>query len=309
MSYQIRNWSEYNAGLKQRGSVTFWLSPDVLLNWKRTETSGKRGASQTYSDLAIASFETVKSVYRLAGRQTQGFIESIFGLSGIVLEVPDHSTIPWRKGGLEIPLPVVPKTGALHVVIDSTGIKVYGEGEWKTRQHGVSKRRTWLKLHLSVDETTGEILSAAVTGNDVHDGEMFEDLLDGIEDELEQVSADGAYDQKHCYDKLMERKARAGIPPRKNAKLWKHGNSKGPAHPRDANLREIRIKGRKKWKQESNYHRRSIAETTMSRVKAIFGGVVRSRSFPNQATELLLQCAALNRMIQVAKPDSFHVGT
>lgn len=307
MSYRVRNWSEYNAGLKQRGSVTFWLDEAALTNWNESELSGSRGASKQYSDVAIATFETVKSVYRLAGRQTQGFIESLFGLMGLSLEVPDHSTVSRRKGALEIILPVVPSSGALHVVIDSTGIKVYGEGEWKTRQHGVSKRRTWLKLHLSVDEASGEILSAVVTGNDTHDSEVFEDLLDGIGGEIDQVSADGAYDQLHCYDALIALEAKAGIPPRKNAKILQHGNRKAPAHPRDENLRSIRRQGKGKWKQESNYHRRSLAETTMSRVKAIFGGVVRSRKFENQAAELLLQCSALNRMIQVAKPESVKV--
>jgi len=307
MSYRIRNWSEYNAGLKQRGSITFWLNAEAIEGWLEPEKSGKRGASKRYSDTAIATFETIKAVYRLAGRQTQGFIESLFALMGVALPVPDHTTVSRRKKHLTVTLPVVPKQGAVHVVVDSTGIKVYGEGEWKTRQHGVSKRRTWLKLHLSVDESTGEILSAAVTGNDVHDSEVFEDLLDGIDEEIDQVSADGAYDQRHCYDALMEHEAKASIPPRKNAKIWQHGNCKAPAHPRDENLRQIRRTSRQQWKRECDYHRRSIAETTMFRAKAIFGGVVRSRLFENQAVELLLQCAALNRMIQLAKPDSVPI--
>lgn len=308
MSDRTRNWSEYNAGLKQRGSVTFWLDEAALEGWSESDLSGQRGASKRYSDLAIATFETVKSVYRLAGRQTQGFIDSLFRLMGLNLEVPDHSTVSRRKGDLEIVLPVVPSSRAIHVVIDSTGIKVYGEGEWKTRQHGVSKRRTWLKLHLSVDEASGEILSAVVSGNDTHDSEVFEDLLNGLTaTEVEQVSADGAYDQLHCYDALREIGAKAGIPPRRSAKIQRHGNCKAPAHPRDENLRSIRRQGRKKWKRESNYHRRSIAETTMYRAKAAFGGVVRSRKFENQATELLLQCSALNRMIQLAKPESVKV--
>ena len=274
MSYKIRNWSEYNAGLKKRGSLTFWLEEKVLEQWLQKQRSGKRGASQTYSDIAIATFETMKLIYGLAGRQTEGFLGSIFSLMKIELPVPEHSTVSRRKGKLEVMLPVVPKQGKVHVVVDSTGVKVYGEGEWKTRQHGVSKRRTWRKLHLGVDESTGEILSAVVTTNDFHDGEMLEELLDGIEQEIEQVSADGAYDQGHCYDSISKRQAKAAIPP---------------------------------WKKNSNYHRRSLAETTMFRLKCIFGGKVGSRKFNNQATELLLQCSALNRMIQAAKPDSVWV--
>ncbi|MBE9033398.1 IS5 family transposase [filamentous cyanobacterium LEGE 11480] len=307
MSYRIRNWSEYNVGLTQRGSLTFWLDASVISSWVLPCLSGRRGASQRYSDIAIATFVTVKSVYGLAGRQTAGFLASLLGLMGLSLPVPDHSTVSRRQAQLEVALPVVSKQGSVHVVVDSTGIKVYGEGEWKTRQHGISKRRTWRKLHLSVDEATGEILSAVVSTNNVHDSEVFETLIEQISGPIEQVSADGAYDQRHCYDAIAEREAKAGIPPQKHAKIWQHGNCKAPPHLRDENLRQIRRRGRKAWKRDANYHRRSLAETTMSRLKAIFGGKVRSRTFDNQAAELLLQCAALNRMIQTAKPDTFWV--
>jgi len=303
--YRIRNWSEYNAGLKQRGSLTFWLDESVLEGWIVPELSGKRGASVWYSDLAMMTMATVKAVYRLAGRQCQGFLESIFELMGIELSVPDHSTLSRRLSRLTVALPVVPKEGARHVVVDSTGVKVYGEGEWKTRQHGISKRRTWRKLHLGVDEATGEILAAVVTTNDVHDGEVLKDLLETIEGDIEQVSTDGAYDHRHCYDEIAERGAKPVIPPRKDAIIWQHGNCKAPPHPRDENLRYIRQHGRKKWKRDANYHRRSLAETTMFRFKTIFGGNLSSRKFDNQAVELFIKCAALNRMIQIAKPDSY----
>ncbi|NJN49267.1 MAG: IS5 family transposase [Alkalinema sp. RL_2_19] len=304
MSQVIRNWSDYNAGLKQRGSLTFWLDEDVLSRWVEPELSGQRGESRYYSDVAIATMATIKSVYSLAGRQCQGFLASIFELMGLDLAVPDHSTLSRRLGQLTVSLPVVDKATARHVVVDSTGVKVYGEGEWKTRQHGISKRRTWRKLHLGIDEATGEILVGVVTTNQVHDGTVLKDILDGIEDDIEQVSADGAYDHRHCYDEITERQAKPVIPPRQDAVIWQHGNGKAPPHPRDENLRYIRKHGRKKWKRDANYHRRSLAETTMFRFKTIFGGKLRSRKFDNQAAELLLQCAVLNRMIQIAKPDS-----
>jgi hypothetical protein len=305
--YRIRNWSEYNAGLKQRGSFTFWLDEAVLATWYNPTLSGKPGASNDYSDLAIITFVTLKAVYHQAGRQTQGLLESLFELMGIDLEVPDHSTVSRRMGKLEIVLPVVPKAQAVHVVVDSTGVKVYGEGEWKTRQHGISKRRTWRKLHLGVDESTGEILAAVVTTNDVHDGEVLSDVLEQIDDEVEQVTTDGAYDHRHCYEEIAQREAKAVIPPRKDAVIWQHGNCNAPPHLRDENLRYIRKYGRKKWKRNSGYHRRSLAETTMFRCKAIFGGSLSSRKFDNQAVELFIKCAALNRMIQIAKPDSYEV--
>lgn len=305
--YRIRNWSEYNAGLKTRGSLTFWVEESVLEQWVVEDLSGKPGASPLYSDLAIQTMATVKAVYRLAGRQCQGFLESIFELMGIDLPVPDHSTLSRRVGKLAIDLPVIPKQGARHVVVDSTGVKVYGEGEWKTRQHGVSKRRTWRKLHLGVDEATGEIVAMVVTTNDVADGEVLEDILEQIEHEIEQVSTDGAYDHRHCYDEIDARGAKAVIPPRKDAKIWQHGNRKDKPHQRDENLRSIRKHGRKRWKRDSGYHRRSIAETTMFRFKTIFGGNLSARKFDNQAVELFIKGVALNRMIQIAKPDSYKV--
>ncbi|MEL7330569.1 MAG: IS5 family transposase, partial [Cyanobacteria bacterium J06559_1] len=254
MSYRIRNWSEYNAGLKQRGSLTFWLDAEAIAAWEVNDKSGRPGASPTYSDIAIATFETLKAVYRQAGRQTEGLLRSLFELMGIDLSVPEHSTVSRRKRRLMVSLPVVPKSGAVHLVVDSTGIKVYGEGEWKTRQHGISKRRTWRKLHLGIDEETGEILAAVVTTNDVHDGTVLKDLVEGAEADIEQVSADGAYDQLGCYDVIEQQRARAAIPPRKNAKIQRHGNCKAPPHPRDQNLRLIRQHGRKAWKKAIGYH-------------------------------------------------------
>ncbi len=307
MSYRIRNWSEYNAGLKQRGSLTFWIEESVLASWIVPNLSGKPGASVFYSDLAILTIATLKAIYGLAGRQCQGFVESIFELMGIDRLVPDHSTVSRRLGKLSIDLPAIAKAEAKHVVVDLTGVKVYGEGEWKTRTHGISKRRTWRKLHLGVDEQTGEILAAMVTTNDFSDGQMLPNLLDQIEGEIEQVSADGAYDQKQCYDAIRDREAKAAIPPRRGAKIWHHGNRKSERHNRDENLRRVRKVGRKAWKQESHYHRRSIAETTMFRFKTIFSSSVRSRKFDNQAVELFIKCAALNRMIQIAKPNSYRV--
>ena len=305
--YRIGNWSEYNAGLKQRGSITFWLSTNVIEKWLLQEKTGRRGASHTYSDIAIATMSTIKSVFSLAGRQAQGFIESVFELMNLNLPVPDHSTVSRRLGSLKIELPVYDSGQPRHLVVDSTGIKVYGEGEWKTRQHGISKRRTWRKLHLGVDETTGEILSAVVTTNDYHDSQVLGDILDGVEEAIVQVSGDGAYDTNGCYERIQQRQAKAGIPPRKNAKIQQHGNCKAQPLLRDENLRAIRQIGRKKWKKESGYHRRSIAETTMFRLKCIFGGGLSSREFDNQAAELFLQCAALNRMIQICQPKSYIV--
>jgi transposase len=300
--YRIRNWSAYDAALKQRGSLTFWIDDEVLKGWLNTEKTGKRGASWTYSDLAIATMSTMGSVMHLRGRQTEGFMTSLFQLMKVDLPVPDHSTVSRRLGKLSIVLPVVEGTGPRHVVVDSTGVKVYGEGEWKVRQHGYSKRRTWRKLHLGVDESTGEILSAVVSTNNVSDDEAFGDLLDGIEGEIEAVSADGAYDKRKCYDAIAERAAEAHIPPREDAQYW---DKEGETHARNQTLNRIEAVGRAEWKRESGYHRRSLAETMMFRFKTIFGDTCSRRTFNNQASELLLACAALNRMTHLGMPDSY----
>ena len=300
--YRLRNWSEYDAALKNRGSLTFWVDEEVLAGWLNDQKTGKRGASRLYSDLAIATMSTMGSVLNLAGRQTEGFMESLFGLMGVELEVPDHSTVSRRLGKLRVRLPIVEGDGPRHVVVDSTGIKVYGEGEWKVRQHGYSKRRTWRKLHLGVDEATGEILAAVVSTNNVSDDEVFEDILNGVEGEIEAVSADGAYDKRKCYDAIEARGAQANIPPREDAQYWE---KEGATHARNQNLNRIEEIGRAEWKQESGYHRRSLSETMMFRFKVTFGNTCSRRTFDNQAAEILLACAVLNRMTQLGMPDSY----
>ena len=291
--------------MKQRGSLTFWLNQEVIDQWLNQKKTGRKGASNTYSNVAIELMATLSTLYSLAGRQTEGFLASIFSLMGVDLPVPDHTTLSRRLGKLNIDIPVMPAKEAIHLVVDSTGVKVYGEGEWKTRIHGVGKRRTWRKLHLGVNEATGEIVTAVVSTNNVSDDQVFGQLLEVVESEIAQVSGDGAYDKSKCYDLASHRGAKPTIPPRKNAVIWHHGNCKDTPHPRDENLREIRRVGRKKWKRESGYHRRSLSETTMFRLKVIFGGKLRRRKFDNQATELFVQCAILNRMIQNCQPESY----
>lgn len=306
-SYRVRNWNSYDAALKQRGSLSFWIDEEVIAGWLNEQRSGRRGASKHYSDGAIALIATVQSLFHLPGRQTEGFVESLFALMGIDLPVPDHSTLSRRMGKVEVEMPVAPSEGAIHVVVDSTGVKVHGEGEWKVRQHGVDKRRTWRKLHVGVNEATGEILSAVASTNNFSDDQALVDILDGIESEIEQVSGDGAYDKRKCYKAIAARGAQPTIPPRKDAALWKDEPDCQKEHPRNQVLERINQVGRQQWKQESGYHRRSLAETTMFRFKTIFGATLRRRLFDNQAIELFLKCAALNRMFQLGKPDSYKL--
>jgi len=190
------------------------------------------------------------------------------------------------------------------LVVDSTDLKIYGEGEWNVRQYGYRKRRTWRKLHLAVDAHTHEIAAAEVTENDVHDGEMLEPLLNNVVEPIASVAADGTYDQRTCYDLLYKRTAKALIPPRKNARIWQHGHSRAQRLSRDEALRRIRKIGRKGWKVESGYHRRSLAETAIFRIKQIFGDHLSGRMNESQRIEALLRCKALNIMTSLGMPKS-----
>lgn len=304
-TYRLRNWKEYNASLVARGSLTLWVSQDVLSAWQQHERTGRRGAPRTYTDTAILCMATLEEVYHLPLRATEGLMRSVIKLLEVELAVPDYTTLCRRRRSLALSLPCRKKTEPLHMVVDSTGIKVYGEGEWKVRQHGLSRRRTWRKLHLGVDEATLEFVAVAVSTNDFKDSQILPDLLEQVEDKISQVSADGAYDSRNCYEAIRQREARAAIPPQKRAKIWQHGNTKAEKHIRDENLRSIRRQGRREWKRESGYHRRSLAETQVFRVKTIFGERVSARSFEGQAAQLLVRCAALNRMTHLGMPVSY----
>lgn len=304
--YRLRNWREYNSALVQRGSLTLWLNEEVVTAWRNTEATGKRGHPRTYTETAILTMATIQEIYHLPLRQTEGLMGSILTLLKVALPVPDYSTLSRRRATLEVALPRTRSTEALHVVVDSTGVKVFGEGEWKVRQHGYTYRRTWRKIHLGVDEASGEIVAAVVTTNNYSDSQVLPDLLTQVEEAIKQMSGDGGYDRRNCYEAIQARQAQATIPPQHNAKIWRHGNTKAERLARDENLRRIRQIGRAAWKRESGYHRRSLAETTMFRLKGIFGDRVAARSFAGQAAQVLVRCAALNRLTQLGMPDSYQ---
>lgn len=304
--YRIRNWPAYNAALIARGSLTLWVDEEAVQAWRYTGPT-QRGAQDVYAEAAISCVLTLRAVYPLALRATEGLARSVLALLEVALPVPSYSTLSRRAAELTVTLGALPRSTPLHLVIDSSGFKVYGEGEWKVRQHGWSKRRTWRKLHLAVDEATGEIVAAVASEAGVTDDDALPDLLGQVPGEIRQVSTDGAYDKGHCYDALAERGAKAVIPPRRDAKIWQHGNCAGAPWQRDENLRAIRQQGRRRWKQDSGYHRRSLAETTFFRCKTIFGPPLHARAFPQQATELFLKVAALNRMTHLGMPDSYRL--
>jgi hypothetical protein len=213
--YRLRNWRDYNAALVRRGSLTLWIDADAVAGWAAGGRPGRRGRPPVYSDLAITVLLTLKAIYHLTLRSTEGFATSVFALLGVRLRVPDFSTLSRRERTLDVALPVRPVTAPLSWVIDSTGLKIYGEGEWKVRQHGWTRHRRWLRLHLAVDAATGELRSLGASTNDVSDPEMLPSMLAAERAPLRQVTGDGIYDQWSCWDAVAARpeRPRAVFPP------------------------------------------------------------------------------------------------
>jgi hypothetical protein len=307
--YRVKNWSEYDQALVQRGSLTIWLSDDFEKSWQYAGEK-QRGSQFDYSVQAITIMLMMKNVFHLPNRATEGFVVSVFAMLGVKLSVPDHTTLSRRGKDLKVVLPKK-TSGHIDIVMDSTGLKVHGEGEWKVRTHGKSKRRTWRKLHIGADPESSEIEAVALTENSVDDAKIAEALLNQIDQPIDRFAADGSYDKRKVYDTLNRQAPQATvlIPPRKNAHICQHGNTHAERMKRDENLRTIRKSGRKAWKEHSGYHMRSLAETTMFRFKTIFGDRLSARLLKTQTTQALICCAALNRMTHLGMPDSYNVSS
>lgn len=298
--FSVRNWREYNESLVARGSIIFWFSDEALANWYHENNDGKRGRPFTYSDSTMELFLSIRELLRLPYRQTEGFVRGLLALVADGLNVPDFTSAAKRAAKLGVALPVLPRRGQVDVVLDSTGLKVFGEGEWKVRQHGPGKRRTWRKLHLAIDPVTQEIVAEVLTTNAGHDADQAETLLAEVPRKIKSVTADGAYDKWKVYEAIDLRQARPKIPPRHDAKIKRHANTAGPRLARDEAIRSIRRIGRKNWKKRIGYHCRSLAETAVFRLKTIFGPILKNRKLPNQRTEARLRCKLLNRFTQSA---------
>jgi IS5 family transposase len=309
--YRIRNWPDYNAALVARGSLTFWVDEHSLATWLEPTPTNQPGRPFTYSDMAVQCMALLSCVYRLPLRSTQGLLHSVLQLMGLSLPTPHYSTLCRRRQKLQVMLPLRSKTEPLHVVVDSTGLKLFGEGEWKVRMHGWSRHRTWLRLHIGVDEATGEVRAAQLTPRHQGDKEMLPHLLQQVSMPIAQVSGDGGYDFMSCYDAIEDVDAHATISLRCNARLANNGQMQ----QRDINLKRIRELqgrrrndpnwGRKQWKKESGYHRRSLVETCMMRLKMLFGDKLNARNAKAQKHQALLRCHALNRMTHLGMPRSY----
>jgi hypothetical protein len=304
--YRVTNWSEYDAALRQRGSLTVWFSDEAVAAW-RAEPRTTRGGQPHYSALAIRTALTLRAVFRLALRQTEGLIGSILRLLGLDLAVPDHSTLSRRAETLEVPRPCASSRGPVHLLVDSTGLRLCGSGEWLLEKHGTRRRRTWRKLHIGVDAETGQILASELTPHDVDDGSQVDPLLDQIQGPLASFTGDGAYDQEGIYATVAQRHPAADVivPPRATAVPSEMAES-APTQ-RDRHLQSIAEHGRMCWQKRSGYTRRALVETAISRLKRVIGDVLRSRADQRRAIEVAVAISALNRMLELGRPESVRV--
>lgn len=309
--YRIRNWRQYNQSLVNRGSITFWFNEDAIQKWHNISRTGARGRPDTYSDDAIRCGLMIRAVFRTALRALQGFLRSLITTLGLHLMCPHYSVFCRRAKGLRIPLRKLLKPGEkLNVIFDSTGLKVFGEGEWKVRKHGYSKRRTWRKVHVGMCADSGQVVVSALTSNSVSDDEAMIRMMEALEGiPLGDILGDGAYDTTDCREAINDRGGRQVIPPDKTAKLQK-GKSPPCLKARDEAIRRIQElgpEGRAQWKQEIKYHRRSRVETLMFRYKTVLGDRLVSRNESIQATEVGIKLDVLNRMTELGRPESYKV--
>jgi hypothetical protein len=290
--HNITNWSQYNKAHVNRGSLTFRVDEQAIKSWRCTGHNGRRGRGYIYSDVAIETALVIKGVFHLSLRALGGFTNSVF----VPLNSPSCSYISKRAKALEIKYRAKSHGPVAHVVIDSTGLKVYGEGEWKTRKHGKEKRRTWRKLHLAIDSSTHEIVSAEVTLLSVADNEVLPTLLNPLRRRIAQVSADGAYDTRECHKLLQRKGCNPTIPPRSNAGYWENG------HPRNEAVKALKSNELAQRKQDNDYHQRSLSETTMYRYKQLVSPKLSLRDYNAQVGEALAGVKAINKVKGLGMP-------
>tara|TARA_Y100001951_G_scaffold104244_1_gene115287 strand:- start:881 stop:1858 length:978 start_codon:yes stop_codon:yes gene_type:complete len=302
--YRVTNWSEYNEGLRQRGDLTIWMSEDAIRSWVAPRRV-TRGGQRKYSDLAIEMCLTLGMVFRQPLRQTQGLMRSIAGLCGVEIKVPDFSTLSRRSSGLKLPTqPRISSRAPVHLAVDSTGLKIFDEGEWLGQKHETKrKRRSWRKLHLGLDLASGEIVCSDLTHDDVGDPTALPVLLDQVNGPVSRFFADGAYDGDPTTDLLAARfgsTVEVTIPPPKNATF----SPNALLYPtvRDRHIADISARGRMAWQKKSGYNQRSRVETLMGRWKTVIGPKLKARRFENQKAEAKIGAHILNRMTRLGRP-------
>ncbi|MGI4942591.1 MAG: IS5 family transposase [Janthinobacterium lividum] len=298
--HRVTNLAAYDAALRQRGSLTVWFTDAAIAAWK-AEPRTTRGGQPRYSALAITTALTLRAVFRLALRQTEGLIGSILALLGLDLAVSDHSTLSRRAETLEVASPR-PGCAPVHLLVDSTGLKLCGSGEWLLEKHGTRTRRSWRKLHVGVDADTGQIVAATLTTSDVDDASQVSPLLDQA-GPVASFTADGAYDRDGVYGEVARRSPEAAVivPPRSGAVP---SDTAGTAPTqRDRHVQHIAERGRRDWQKASGYHWRALVEADLSRFKRVIGNGLRSRTDQRRGTEIAVAVNVLNRMLELGRPE------
>ena len=306
---KVTNWATYDASLRQRGSLTVWLTDEAITAWQAVPRT-TRGGQRWYSPLAILTALTLRAVFRLALRQTEGLIGSIISLLGLTLAVPDHSTLSRRAETLDVPRP---RSGssmggeALHLLVDSTGLKLCGAGEWLVEKHGTRTRRSWRKLHIGIDANTGDIVAATLTTNDVDDASQVGPLLDQMEGPVVSFTGDGAYDQDSVDRTILDRDPETAIivPPRSTAVPSETAETE-PTQ-RDRHLQCIAEKGRIGWQKLSGYNKRSRVDAAIGRYKQLIGDGLRFHKDQRRTTEVNVAIYVLNRMLELGRPISVRI--
>jgi len=303
--HQVTNWPEYDDALHQRGSLTVWFTEAAIEAW-RAERRSTRGGQPRYSVLAIATALTLRTVFHLALRQTEGLIGSIIRLLGLELAVPDHSTLSRRAKTLQVVRPASSRA-PVHLIVDSTGLRLCGPGEWLVEKHGARTRRSWRKLHLGVDADTGEIVAAALTSSDVDDGSQVGPLLDQVGRPVASFTGDGAYDRDDVYGAVAARHPYATVivPPRSSA-VPSEAADTYPTQ-RDDHLRHISEHGRLGWQKASGYNHRAWVEADISRYKRVIGDALRSRTDVRRQTEVAVAVHAPNRLLELGRPEYVRI--
>jgi len=293
--------------LRQRGSLTVWFTDEAVEGWRAAPCTTP-GGQPWYSPLAILTALTLRAVFRLALRQTEGLIGSIIGLLGLSLCVPDHTTLSRRAKTLEVPCPRSRRDGEpLHLLVDSTGLKLCGAGEWLVEKHGAKTRRSWRKLHIGLDADTGQIVAAALTAKEVDDGAEVGPLLDQVPGSVASFTADGAYDQDGVSTAVAARHPEAAIIvlPRSTAVPSETAETKPTK--RDRHLQGIAEHGRAAWQKASGYTKRARVEAAIGRFKQVIGDGLRSRTDERHTTEVAVAVHALNRMLELGRPISVRI--
>ena len=286
--YHVRNWAEYNEGLRRRGDLTVWFDEEAIANWMADKT-GKPGGQRVYSDLAIETSLVVRMVYKLAYRQTEGFLNSIASLLGLGIEILDYSTLCRRSRLLrkKLRIPKAASSQPIHLMIDSTGLRIHVGTARKP-----PKQRAWRKLHIAVDRKTGNIVASELTASRARDATRVPALLTQIQAPLVSVAADSAYDKEAVYETIEAhspgRRTRVVIPPQRNATLSQNSNT--AMQERDRHIRAIERHGRREWYKLSGCTKRSMVENAVYRYKAIIGPEMRTRTLARQRVEHRIGC-------------------